>query len=255
MNLNVNKTAKAFFDKYFWRQHPEAALRYSPVVAAIYNAHLEESKILEVGSGSLGITPYFKREIDGVDIDFSGPKSPFLKQIKATAMRMPFKKNSYDVVISVDTLEHIKKEDREEAIFEIVKIAKRMAVIVVPVGALSEEQDMRLANRWSQIFKNRNQFLEEHVENGLPKTDEILTSIDQSLRKLSKTGKITSSPNLNLYIRSILMKSWISKSKFLYAFYMKGFLLLLPLLKLANFGACYRRVIVLEFPQVIDKTS
>ena len=43
------------------------------------------------------------------------------------------------------------------------------------------------------------------------------------------------------------MKSWISKNKYLYYLYLKGFLLLLPFLRNANFGKCYRRIFVIEF--------
>ena len=38
MNLNVEKNLRNFFDKYFWGQHPEAALRYAPVVSEIKKA-------------------------------------------------------------------------------------------------------------------------------------------------------------------------------------------------------------------------
>src|SRR3989344_844655 len=105
-----------FFNRFFWRQHPEAALRYYPVVGQIKKANLEKSKILEVGSGSLGIIPYLKREIDGVDIDFSGPQTRFLNKIKGEAIDLPFGKNSYDVAISVDVIEHLESEKRLKAI-------------------------------------------------------------------------------------------------------------------------------------------
>lgn len=249
MNLDVKRNLKVFFDKYFWRQHPEAAIRYYPVVKAITRLKLDKAKILEVGPGSLGIIPYFQREIDGVDIDFSGPKTNLLNKIIGTATNLPFKKNFYDVVISVDVLEHIPKEQREVAIEELIRVAKKLAVIVVPTGEKSQQQDSELSVRWQKMKKGKNQFLEEHVQNGLPSNHEILVTIDKALRKFGKKAKIKSTPNLNLLIRSILMKSWISKSKLMYAAYMKGFLLLLPILHLANFGNCYRTVVVIEFSE------
>ena len=96
-------------------------------------------------------------------------------------------------------------------------------------------------------FGRRNQYLEEHVLNGLPKTEEVLVFIDKSLRKLNKKAKVESFPNLNLVAREILMRTWISKNKFFYYLYLKGFLLLLPLLRFLNFGNCYRKVFVIEF--------
>lgn len=248
MNLNVDSKVRQFFDRFFWRQHPEAALRYSPVVSQIKRLKLEKSKILEIGSGSLGMVPYLKTNIDGIDVDFSGPKTSLLNKIKGTASDLPFRKNSYDVVISVDVLEHLSKDIREKSILEMLRVAKKLAVIVVPTGQLSEAQDLKLQSLWKRVFGTvQNQFLEEHVKNGLPSADSVLVSIDKSLRKLDKKAKIASHSSLNLNVRYILMRTWISKNKLFYYLYMKGFLLLLPLLKFANFSNCYRTVFVIEF--------
>src|SRR3990167_183149 len=242
----MSLSAENYISKFFWRQHPEAALRYYPVVETIKKLNLEDSKILEVGPGSLGIVPYFKREIDGIDIDFSGPQTKLLNKIKGKANNLPFAKNSYDVAISVDVLEHLNKEERFDAIYENLRVARYLAVIVVPVGELAQEQDKKLDEYFFKKFGRRNQYLEEHVSNGLPKTEEVLVFIDQSLRKLNKKAKVESFPNLNLFVREILMKTWITKSKFSYYLYLKGYLLFLPFLKLLNFGNCYRRVFVIE---------
>jgi len=247
MNLPVRQIIKNSFDKFYWRQHSEAALRYLPVVFLLKEIGLENAKILEVGSGSLGIVPYLKKPVDGLDIDFSGPQTKLLNKIKGRADVLPFRKNYYDVVISVDVLEHLEKDLREKAIYEILRVAKKLAVIVVPTGKYAEDQDRKLQKYWVKIFENENQFLQEHVRNGLPSSDEILVLTDRSLRKLNKKAKVSSSKNLNLFIRNILMKTWITKNKFLYYLYLKGYLLLVPILRFANFGNCYRRIFVIEF--------
>src|SRR3990167_7683805 len=228
----MSLSAENYISKFFWRQHPEAALRYYPVVETIKKLNLEDSKILEVGPGSMGIVPYLKREIDGVDIDFSGPQTKLLNKIKGKASNLPFAKNSYDVAISVDVLEHLNKEERFDAIYEILRVTKRLVVIVVPVGELAQKQDKKLDEYFFKKFGRRNQYLEEHVSNGLPKTEEVLVFIDQSLRKLNKKAKVESFSNLNLVAREILMRTWISRNKFFYYLYLKGFLLLLPLFRL-----------------------
>ncbi len=247
MSLRGEQIVKRFFDKYFWRQHPEAALRYFLVADEIKKRNLQNSKILEVGPGSLGIIPYLKINIDGIDIDFSGPRTSLLRKIKGKADKLPFKKNDYDVVISVDVLEHIDPGIREKAIYEMLKVAKKLAVLVVPCGEESEIQDKKLQQRWNNLFSRKNQFLDEHVKYGLPRVEEILVFVDRSLRKLNKQAKISSKPNLNLSIRNVLMTTWITKNKFLYYLYLKGFLLFLSILKHCNFGKTYRRVFVIEF--------
>lgn len=258
MNFNARKILKKFFDKFFWRQHPEAALRYLPVVAAIRRAGLAQAKILEVGPGSLGIIPYLRAErenmpsylkkpIDGLDVDFSGPAISLLTKIKGSAESLPFRRNSYDVVVCVDVLEHLPRQNRQKAIYEMLRVAKKLTVIVVPVGDLSQAQDRELDSLWRQIFGRENQFLAEHVENGLPTQDQILVYLDKSKRLLKKNIKVSSAPLLNLQVRQLLMRTWISKNKLSYYLYLKGYLLLVPLLALANFGDCYRRIFVIEF--------
>lgn len=246
MSFNARKILKIFFDRFFWRQHPEAALRYLPVVAAIRRAGLADSKILEVGPGSLGIIPYLKKPIDGIDVDFSGPPTALLTKFKGSAENLPFRRNSYDVVACVDTLEHLPGQNRQKAIYEMLRVAKKLAIIVVPVGDLSQNQDRELDSLWRQIFGEKNQFLAEHVKHGLPTQDQILVYIDKCRRLLKKNARISSSPLLNLQVRQLLMRTWISKNKFSYYLYLKGYLLLIPLLRLANFGNCYRRIFVIE---------
>ena len=247
MSSGVKSKVRDFFNKFFWRQHPDAALRYTPIVSELKKARLDKAKILEIGPGSLGIIPYLKREIDGIDVDFSGPQTKLLHKIKGTATNLPFKKNSYDATISVDILEHLAKEQRVEAISQQIKVTKKLALIIVPIGAMSQNQDKELNERFQKVFHTKNQFLTEHVTNGLPTTDEILVEIDKSLRNLKKEAKVRSYPNLNLKVRKILMMTWISNNKLIYYMYLKGFLLLLPILRLANFSQCYRRVFVIEF--------
>ena len=249
MEKSLFNRLKKISDKYFWGQHPEAALRYLPVVSEIKRAGLGDAKILEVGSGSLGITPYLERPIDGLDVDFSGESSPFINKIKGSAEKLPFRKNSYEVVISIDVLEHIKDEARPKAIYEMLRVASRLVVIVVPVGKMSERQDIELDRHFRETLGIENQFLNEHLKFGLPATDEVLVTIDKSLRQLGKKAKVKSYPNLNLIIRNILMRTWITKSKIIYYLYLKGYLLLIPILRLVSFGNCYRRVFVIELIQ------
>ena len=247
MSLPGEIYLRKFFNKYFWKQHPETALRYMPVVSEIKRAKLQDSKILEIGSGSLGIIPFLKKPIVGVDVDFSGPKTNLLEKVKAHADDLPFKKNEFDTSVSVDVLEHLSQERREKAIFEMLRVTYKMAIIVVPEGEDSEKQDRQLQQLYSKVFSKTNQFLDEHVNFGLPRKEQVLVAIDKSARKLGKKAKIRSRQVLNLSVRNILMRTWITRSKLLYYLYLKGFLLLVPILRYCNFGKCYRRVFVIEF--------
>lgn len=246
MNLYVDKVISSL-KLYLWGQHPESALRYAPVISEIKKAKILNAKILEIGSGSLGITPYYKENIDAVDVDFSGPKSPYINRMKGKAWELPFKKSTYDISISVDVLEHIPPELREKTIYEMIRVTKKLAIIVVPTTQESQDQDKKLQTIWNKTFKIKNQFLNEHVKYGLPQAEKLLVYIDRSRRSLNKDLSVRSYPNLNLAVRYILMRTWISNIKPLYYLYLKGYLILVPILKYCNFGKTYRRVFVLEF--------
>src|SRR5437868_4730302 len=96
---NILHSVEKLMGVYRW--HPKIALRYLPIVAEIQKTGFKNPSVLEIGSGSLGIAPYLKQEITGVDIDFSGPQFPLVKQVKASAVKLPFKDNSFDFVVCI----------------------------------------------------------------------------------------------------------------------------------------------------------
>lgn len=247
MNLHVKFFLKKVSDKFFWGQHPETALRYAPAVKEIKKRKLQKSKILEIGSGSLGIVPYFKGKVDGIDINFSGPQTNYLHKIKGSATSLPFKNNAYDVSISVDVLEHINPKHRSKAVFEQLRITNKLSIIIAPCGKEAHLQDISLRNKWNKLFEEKNQFFDEHVIYGLPKKNDVLKLIETNLSKVGKKGKVNTYANLNLFVRNILMRTWITKNKFFYYLYLKGYLLFIPLLKYCNFGKTYRQIFVIEF--------
>ena len=111
----------------FYRWHPEVAIRYLPIVSEI-KKFPKDTKILEVGSGGLGIAPYLGRLVVGLDNNFSGPSHPLLKQKKGKGEKIPFKDSSFDIVISVDTLEHVPSEKRSLMIDEMLRVAHRECI-------------------------------------------------------------------------------------------------------------------------------
>ena len=149
--------------------------------------------------------------------------------------------------LSVDVIEHIPPENREKSILEQLRVTIKLAIIVVPCGQNSEAQDKLLRDKWNSLFKEKNQFFEEHVKFGLPKTSSLANYVDNALAKLNRKAKVTIYPNLNLLVRSILMNTWITKNKIFYYLYLKGYLFFLPILKICNFGKAYRQVFVIEF--------
>src|SRR3989338_3540877 len=118
---NLSHTVEKMLGVYRW--HPKIALRYLPVVDEIEKKKMSNPTILEIGSGSLGIAPYIKQEVTGLDLDFTGPSIRYLKKKKGSALVVPFVDMSFDFVIMMDVLEHIAPKDRQRAVVEGFRVA------------------------------------------------------------------------------------------------------------------------------------
>lgn len=230
---------------FFPRWHPEVALRYLPIVEEI-NKLDKGATVLDVGSGGLGITPYLKRKVTGVDIAFSPPFHPLLKRVKSSATKLPFANSSFDVVISVDMLEHLKEKARTDAICEMLRVARKKVLLGVPCSQTSYQQDVYLDKYYQKKFKKRYQYLKEQINLGLPKEHDIYDTIMTAARVNKKTIHLQIRGNENLQLRLFLMKGFISNNFLLNIFFRKFFLLAIPLFRLLNHEPTYRKLFFVD---------
>ena len=91
---------------------------------------LNPKKVLVIGKGD-GIVPtYLKNlglEISTLDIDSSlGP------DIAASVLHMPIEDNSFDVVLCAEVLEHLSYDEFSNALSEIRRVVKNMAIVSLP---------------------------------------------------------------------------------------------------------------------------
>lgn len=229
----------------FFRWHPEVALRYLPIVDVI-KKDSNISSILEVGSGGLGIAPYLKREVTGVDTSFQPPYHPKLTKVKASVLKLPFGDATYDCVVSVDMLEHLDSKKRSRAISEMMRLAKYKIIIGVPCGKLSHIQDQELGNYYNQIYNREYLFFQEQVNYGLPDKKEILEMLQKTSKLYKKKIKIIIKGNENLSIQKFLMKGWMTKSPINNFIFRKLFLLLIPLFRYFDRKPYYRQIFITE---------
>lgn len=176
------------------------ALRYAPIVNFIKSLPFyPEISICDVGCGSMGIAKYLRQEVIGLDYSFN-PKfleyfGKNLTRVRGTALYLPFKSKSIDVVACVDMLEHIPQINRRMVIKELLRVASKYCIIAVPC----EHKSQYFEKEINRLFKGKNgiehPFLKEHIKNGLPETREILAEI----KKYSPKAKLTIISNTNLY--------------------------------------------------------
>ena len=226
-----------FFKDWFPHWSPEIALRYLPI-AYMIKRDISIHSILDVGSGSLGITPYLKRNVVGIDINFNGPYSPYLKRIKGFANSLPFKNKTFDATICADTLEHIKKKYRKKVITELIRVTKKKIFITIPVGSFSEKEDIRLYKHLLKTKKWDDPYLKEHIAIGLPKEKDIMLAIPSNFSV--KIKNLT-----NIYLRRIILKAQFS-NQFIGRFISSViFVLLLPIFLNINKEPTYRKLYII----------
>jgi len=217
--------------KIFYRWHPEVAVRYLPIVAEIKK--LGQPTVLEIGSGGLGITPYLGRKVTGLDTKFSPPIHPLSETKIGSGTKIPFVDKSFDVVVSVDTLEHVAKAERKKIIAEMIRVARKEIIVAVPTGKKSEEQDRQLNKAYKQLYGKPYHFLDEQINLGLPEVSEIKSVIGDNIRV---------EENEPLVLRNFLMRGWMTKNFLAKIFYWKILLLVIPIFKLFDQPPYYRTI-------------
>jgi hypothetical protein len=120
---------------------PHQVVRYAPVLALLRRLR-PGARVLEVGSGSVGIGTWWKRRFVGVDLEFpqrlSGPISP----VAADATRLPFRARTFQLVICVAVLPWL-QGGVGGALDELARVSSDSVIVVNPSGDDADESDAR----------------------------------------------------------------------------------------------------------------
>lgn len=161
-------------------------LRYDPIVKMLKKIERKMEKnelsVLEIGSGSIGITRFYKGKVVGLDIEGEKYNHPRLKFFKGSATNLPFKDKSFDVVISVDTLEHLTRKDQLKMVQEAYRVAKKYILFTYPIGF--NKYHKKILKTWKKSHLTI--ALEEHLHGGTPKGNEVQRALKGKKYKLVK---------------------------------------------------------------------
>jgi len=232
----LQKAKLIFFNEWYPHWSPDIALRYLPIINDLKK--YPEGTILDVGSGSLGITPYLKRNVTGVDVTFYPPYSKLLTRIKGTATKLPFKNQSFDYVLCVDTLEHVPPKFRSQVIRELLRVAKVKVYLVNPCDEPARIEDNFINNYLITYKAIKDPYLSEHIRYGQPKSYEITSIIPANYSILIK-------PLTNIYLHRLILIFQFSSNRIMKFISSVIFILLIPLFNCINFQPTYRKLFVI----------
>jgi len=105
--------------------------------------------------------------------------------------KIPFRKNSFDIVTSIDVLEHIKKSARKKFVQDSINIAVQKVILSFPLGTKNHIQYEREMQRWLEKTGKDVEYLSEHIKYGLPSLEEIQSLCDNREVKIIFSGNIS----------------------------------------------------------------
>ncbi len=230
-----------FFHKL--RFNYDAALRYYPVVRAL--EELDVTEVLEVGSGTNGISDYFDGDVIGVDSDFSKTKlskNKNIKHIKSSITRLPFKANTFKAVVCLDTLEHVPDDLREKAVLELCRVTQKGGKLYLgfPTSNLSKFSEEIASALFKRKYKKSDPWLKEHKEFGLPDGEKI-----ESI--LLKYGEVKSRGNVNIFLWLMIYYFFIAHPNSIISRGIKKLnFLFFGVIRNTNFSPTYRVIFELD---------
>ena len=240
--------AATLYDFAAVRLNLDVELRYRAVRRVIKPLVAAERSILEIGAGKVSIGRYLGRETIAVDSSFDLRSNLEAKRVVASACSLPFSDRTWDVVCSVDMLEHIPPAYRVEAIGEMVRVSKALIALALPVGSDAFREDIWTHRYYLRQHGEPHRFAKEHVEFGLPQKDQIIAAIKDAAERTGRKVSIRAVPNLNVLFRRLYMRLAFHGS----VLFRIAYVALFPLAwlgRLLDHGSCYRQIFVVQFDE------
>jgi Methyltransferase domain len=151
---------------------PDVPLRYRHIVERMPS----RAAILEIGRGEIGLARLLGTPLVSCDILPAARTAAGESFVRASGNDLPFRDASFDAVVSVDVLEHLTKDRRPSFVRETMRVSRGLVLLACPTEP-SERAEAFHRALLDALRGEKNPWLEEHIQRGLPTDREIVGSV------------------------------------------------------------------------------
>lgn len=149
----------------------DQAIRFGAILA---QPEFEKGgNLLEVGSGSRGISALINEKVIAIDVAFTERPAPGMTAVKASATHLPLRGNCFDRAVCSDMLEHLVADQRSGAIAELLRVTRRTLFLACPCDEHARRTDERLARLYKTLRITPPEWLSDHLQKIIPDSQAI----------------------------------------------------------------------------------
>jgi len=166
--------------------------RYAHVANEIRKMKGKELSVLDVGSGGQGISSFLSSLRKDCDLFLLDVRKDALKGLRKAhpvigdGYKLPFIDKAFDVVVSVDTIEHIPKSNRYTFFKELKRVYKKKIVITCPIQSddgifQGRKYDIAFQHLYERNYGVKEPNTAQHIAAGHPTIEEIKKVLPHSV--------------------------------------------------------------------------
>lgn len=229
------------------RGYPDWAVRYLPVLRRLGRRDCSTLRILEIGANENGFARFSGAHVIAIDIEsaqlLAARTAQDIAPLQGDIGALPFSDASFDLVVCMDTYEHISQTHRPAANREIVRVLRPggTAAIGFPSGNAAFAAEGRIRAAYGRFTGGAIRWLDEHVAMGLPDASAVRLDLAAAA---GGDYDVSQSGNASLWawewMWRVLMCNWPGRGNAVFQVLLRWSV---PVLSRLHFGSCYRTIL------------